>query len=61
MRDEVLALRAQDRSIDEIAAALAAAGTPVSAQTVWSILAAEGLERLPRRAAAHARRAGAAP
>jgi hypothetical protein len=30
----VLALRAQDRSIEEIAAALAAAGTPVSAQTV---------------------------
>src|SRR5512144_2275223 len=52
VRDEVLALRAQDRSIDEIAATLAAAGTPVSAQTVWSILAAEGLERLPRRAAA---------
>ena len=37
VRDEVLALRAQDRSIEEIAAALAAAGTPVSAQTVWSI------------------------
>ncbi|MGE5762438.1 MAG: hypothetical protein ACM3ZF_00645 [Mycobacterium leprae] len=52
VRDEVLALRAQDRSIDEIAATLAAAGTPVSAQTVWSVLAAEGLERLPRRAAA---------
>jgi len=52
VREEVLALRAQDRSIDEIAAALQAAGTPVSAQTVWSILAAEGLERLPRRAAA---------
>ncbi len=52
VRAEVLALRAQHRSIDEIAAALGAAGTPVSAQTVWSILAAEGLERLPRRAAA---------
>ena len=51
VRDEVLALRAQDRSIDQIAAALGAAGTPVSAQTVWSILEAEGLERLPRRAA----------
>jgi hypothetical protein len=51
VRDDVLALRAQDRSIEEIAAALGAAGTPVSAQTVWSILAAEGLERLPRRAA----------
>src|SRR4249919_961105 len=47
VRDEVLALRAQDRSIEEIAAALAATGTPVSAQTVWSILDAEGL---PRRA-----------
>ncbi len=52
IRDEVLALRAQERSVSEIAAALTAAGTPVSAQTVWAILAAEGLERLPRRAAA---------
>jgi transposase len=52
IRDEVLALRARDRSIEEIAAALAAAGSPVSAQTVWSILHSEGLERLPRRAAA---------
>jgi transposase len=49
VRDRVLALRAQDRSVEEIAAELAAAGTPVSAQTVWTILAAEGLERLPRR------------
>jgi hypothetical protein len=30
IRDEVLALRAQDRSIEEIAAALATAGTPAS-------------------------------
>jgi transposase len=51
IRDEVLALRAQDRSVTEIAAALGASGTPVSAQTIWTILAAEGLERLPRRAA----------
>jgi len=51
IRDDVLALRARDRSIEEIAAALAAAGSPVSAQTVWSILDSEGLERLPRRAA----------
>ena len=43
IRDRVLALRAQDRSVTEIAGALAAEGTPVSAQTVWSILAAEGL------------------
>jgi hypothetical protein len=51
IRDDVLALRARDRSVTEIAAALGAAGTPVSAQTVWTILEAEGLERLPRRAA----------
>ena len=50
IRDRVLELRAQDRSVTEIAAALAAQGTPVSAQTVWSILEAEGLERLERRA-----------
>jgi transposase len=49
VRDRVLALRAQDRSVEEIAAELTAAGTPVSAQTVWTILDAEGLERLPRR------------
>ena len=52
VRDRVLRLRAQDRSVQEIAAALAAAGTPVSAQTVWTILTAEGIERLPRRAVA---------
>src|SRR5438132_14388651 len=46
VRDRVLALRAQDRSIEEIAAELAADGTPVSAQTVWTILDAEGLDRL---------------
>src|SRR6478672_287202 len=50
IRDRVLALRAQDRSVTEIAQALAGEGTPVSAQTVWSILQAEGLERLARRA-----------
>ena len=49
IRDRVLELRAQERSATEIAQALTAAGTPVSAQTVWSILAAEGLERLGRR------------
>jgi hypothetical protein len=37
IRDQVLALRPAE-------------GTPVSAQTVWGILAAEGLERLERRA-----------
>lgn len=51
IRDRVLELRAQERSVTEIAQAVTAAGTPVSAQTVWSILAAEGLERLERRLA----------
>ena len=49
VRDRVLVLRAQDRSVTEIAAALTAEGNPVSAQTVWAILKAEGLERLQRR------------
>lgn len=52
IRDRVLALRAGDRSVSEIAQALTSEGTPVSAQTVWAILHAEGLERLERRPAA---------
>ena len=48
VRDRVLALRAQDRSVTEIAAVLAHEGTPVSAQTVWTILEAEGIGRLVR-------------
>ena len=48
VRDKVLALRAEDRSIGEIAASLAAAGTPISAQTVWQILDDAGLPRLAR-------------
>jgi transposase len=51
IRDRVLELRATERSVTEIAQALSAEGTPVSAQTVWAILAAEGLERLARRPA----------
>ncbi|MCA1680171.1 MAG: hypothetical protein LC777_15075, partial [Actinobacteria bacterium] len=51
VRDRVLALRAKDRSVSEIAAALTEAGSPVSGQTVWAILEAEGLERLARREA----------
>src|ERR1700674_3814074 len=35
IRDQVLALRATERSVTEIAQALTAHGTPVSAQTVW--------------------------
>jgi hypothetical protein len=52
IRDRVLELRAAEHSVTEIAQALSAAGTPVSAQTVWAILDAEGLERLERRPAA---------
>ena len=49
VRDRVVKLRAGDASVTEIAQALAAEGTPVSAQSVWSILHAEGIERLGRR------------
>jgi transposase len=49
VRDRVLKLRAKDASVSEIASALGAEGTPVSAQTVWAILHAEGIERLGRR------------
>jgi hypothetical protein len=49
VKDRVLVLRSGDRSVTEIAAALGAEGSPVSAQTVWAILKAEGLERLERR------------
>ncbi|MGH2944904.1 MAG: hypothetical protein ACRDPC_01290 [Solirubrobacteraceae bacterium] len=52
IREAVLELRAADRSVTEIAAALGASGTPVSAQTVWAILDAEGIERLARRPSA---------
>src|SRR6266852_6374011 len=49
LRARVLALRAQGHSVTEIAAALTAAGMPISAQTAWQILDAEGLPRLARR------------
>ncbi len=49
VRDRALVLRARDRSVTEIAQTLTAEGSPVSAQTVWAILKAEGLERLERR------------
>jgi hypothetical protein len=48
VHDRVLALRADNQSVTEIADALAAEGTPVSAQTVWTILQAEGVPRLVR-------------
>src|SRR6266581_7414439 len=49
LRARVLALRAAGHSVTEIAAALTAGGLPVSAQTCWQILDAEGIGRLPRR------------
>lgn len=48
IRDQVLALRAEDRSVTDIAERVSMEGTPVSAQTVWAILHAEGIERLGR-------------
>jgi hypothetical protein len=44
----VLRLRAEERSVTEIAAAISA-NTPVSVPTVWGILHAEGIECLSRR------------
>jgi transposase len=49
LRQRVLALRAAGHSVTEIATALTAEGLPVSAQTTWQILDAEGIGRLPRR------------
>ena len=49
LRARALELRAAGHSVTEIAAALASEGMPVSAQTVWQILDAEGLPRLGRR------------
>jgi hypothetical protein len=49
LRAKVLALRAAGHSVTEISAALTAEGLPVSAQTAWQILDAEGIPRLPRR------------
>jgi transposase len=49
LRQRVLALRAAGHSVTEISAALTAEGMPVSAQTAWQILDAEGIPRLPRR------------
>jgi len=49
LRARVLELRSAGHSITEIAAALTREGMPVSAQTCWQILDAEGLPRLGRR------------
>src|SRR5258708_12356312 len=50
LRERVLSMRAQDRSVKEIADALTAEGAPISHQSVWVILTQEGLSRLPARA-----------
>ena len=55
VRDRVLALRARELSVTEIARLITSQGTPVSPPTVWGILHAEGIERLDRG------RAGPAP
>ena len=60
VRDRVLVLRAQGRSVTDIAEAITAEGSPVSHDTVWQILRAEGLERLPATAGS-ARASGAPP
>ncbi|MGO9205943.1 MAG: hypothetical protein ACLQBX_07115 [Candidatus Limnocylindrales bacterium] len=52
VRDKVLKLRAEERSVTEIAAEISREGTPVSVPTVWGILHAEGIERLARRSLA---------
>ena len=49
LRQRVLELRAAGHSVTEIAVACTSEGLPVSAQTCWQILDAEGLPRLPRR------------
>jgi hypothetical protein len=49
LRARVLELRAAGHSVAEIADACTAEGMPVSAQTAWQIIDAEGLPRLPRR------------
>jgi len=49
VRTRVLELRSGGHSVTEIAATLAAEGLPVSAQTAWQILDAEGIPRLARR------------
>src|SRR6266481_1693983 len=50
LRERVLAMRALDKSVKEIADALNTEGTPISHQSVWVIVSSEGLSRLPPRA-----------
>jgi hypothetical protein len=50
LRERVVAMRKQNLSVYEIAAALAAEGETLSPPAIWGILQAEGFARLPRRA-----------
>jgi hypothetical protein len=50
LRDRVVAMRKQNLSVYEIAAALAVEGETLSPPAIWAILSAEGFARLPRRA-----------
>jgi hypothetical protein len=50
LRDRVVAMRKQNLSVYDIAAALAAEGQALSPPAIWAILSAEGFARLPRRA-----------
>ncbi|HET9894346.1 MAG TPA: hypothetical protein VFQ44_05385 [Streptosporangiaceae bacterium] len=53
LRARVLTLRGAGHSVTEISSVLAAEGLPLSAQSVWEILDAGGLPRLPRRSGAY--------
>ncbi len=50
LRERVVAMRKQNLSVYDIAAALAAEGETLSPPAIWAILSAEGFARLPRRA-----------
>jgi hypothetical protein len=50
LRDRIVAMRKQNLSVYDIAAALGADGEAISPPAIWAILSAEGFARLPRRA-----------
>lgn len=50
LRDRIVAMRKQNLSVYDIAAALAAEGETLSPPAIWQVLSAEGFARLPRRA-----------
>ena len=50
LRDRIVAMRKQNLSVYDIAAALGSDGEAISPPAIWAILSAEGFARLPRRA-----------